>query len=267
MVHILSGLTPDVDLFIGGGSQNIKDNRIIYATTGDVGSGPSNARNIGLERASGDLIAVLDSDDFFHPYKLERCVPHALKHGFVLTGCEEIRLENNQPSVLRCSANFGESRILADIAADLWVIFCTPMITTSVHNRKKCSLSWEPKIQIAEDFLFVLGAFNFLNEIYACNDVLHYNACRSDSITRNPATSSRFVQFKHSLLKLIQDGSVQLKPSVRNELRRFIEISLNAEMEYQETSATKNHAFQGVLFKHILAQGIVIPESVMKTLA
>jgi glycosyltransferase involved in cell wall biosynthesis len=38
----------------------------------DCNSGPGVARNIGISKATGDFIALLDADDFWHPMKLER---------------------------------------------------------------------------------------------------------------------------------------------------------------------------------------------------
>ncbi len=45
--------------------------RIIYLE--QVNAGPSAARNAGLHIATGDLIAFLDSDDYWRPEFLERC--------------------------------------------------------------------------------------------------------------------------------------------------------------------------------------------------
>jgi len=48
--------------------ENIK-NITIYEL--NINSGASSARNMGMEYAKGDYIALLDSDDFFHKKKLE----------------------------------------------------------------------------------------------------------------------------------------------------------------------------------------------------
>ncbi|WP_072803506.1 glycosyltransferase family 2 protein [Rhodococcoides yunnanense] len=48
-----------------------EDERIRVVRTGP-GSGSSNARQAGIVAASGEIIALLDDDDLWHPFKLER---------------------------------------------------------------------------------------------------------------------------------------------------------------------------------------------------
>ena len=66
----------------------IKDSRIQFYKAGRIGTG-SKIKNIGLEKATGELIAFIDSDDLWAPTKLEKQV-NALQQypeaGFSLTG-------------------------------------------------------------------------------------------------------------------------------------------------------------------------------------
>ena len=49
---------------------SIDDDRIITLTTSGVGA--PQARNLGIEKATGEFIAFLDADDFWFPEKIER---------------------------------------------------------------------------------------------------------------------------------------------------------------------------------------------------
>jgi glycosyltransferase involved in cell wall biosynthesis len=53
--------------------QKIHDNRVRYILH-EKNMGVNQARNTGVEHSTGDLIALLDQDDYFHPDKLQRHV-------------------------------------------------------------------------------------------------------------------------------------------------------------------------------------------------
>ncbi len=84
------------------------DNRIKMLTTGSVGAGPSRARNVALDVAQGDLIALLDSDDEFLPGKLADLAPMALRYGIAY---DNMRIAMNgsdaQLGTLDASREFG----------------------------------------------------------------------------------------------------------------------------------------------------------------
>jgi glycosyltransferase involved in cell wall biosynthesis len=61
-----------------------KDSRIKYLKA-KTNSGVSNARNIALENANGQFIAFLDSDDIWHPKKLEKQISFMKKNDSTIT--------------------------------------------------------------------------------------------------------------------------------------------------------------------------------------
>lgn len=58
---------------------SIKDNRIRYIKL-PVNSGAANARNMGVEYATGSLVAFQDSDDYWKPQKLEKQMAYRKEH-------------------------------------------------------------------------------------------------------------------------------------------------------------------------------------------
>lgn len=74
-----------------------KDSRIKLFQN-KVNTGVSATRNIGIELASGDWIAFLDSDDIWLPYKLEKQMKYAELYGaeFLFTGASFVD-ENGIP--------------------------------------------------------------------------------------------------------------------------------------------------------------------------
>lgn len=57
----------------------IRDDRVQYIVL-EKNGGPANARNIGVEMASGEWIAFQDSDDCWHKNKLEKQMRYAAEH-------------------------------------------------------------------------------------------------------------------------------------------------------------------------------------------
>lgn len=58
-----------------------KNKNIIYKKISN--SGPGKARNTGISMSKGDYIAFLDSDDIWHPEKLEKQINFMVEHDFV----------------------------------------------------------------------------------------------------------------------------------------------------------------------------------------
>src|SRR5690349_16493274 len=59
----------------------IRDDRLVFVSTGAVRSGCHNARNVGLRAVRGEVIAALDADDAYHPDRFKALVPPALAYG------------------------------------------------------------------------------------------------------------------------------------------------------------------------------------------
>lgn len=87
----------------------------------DVARGPAAARNMGIERARGDWIAILDSDDAFAPDRLERMVFEAERRDLDLLAdnLQLIEFETGRPDGLA----FPQSWMTTPGAIDLkWIV-------------------------------------------------------------------------------------------------------------------------------------------------
>ena len=75
-----------------------QDARIRYFTTGVNTGSPSRPRNLGIERAKGEYIAFLDSDDIWLPNKLEDQLAFMQSHGydFVYSNYEKMSWEGRR---------------------------------------------------------------------------------------------------------------------------------------------------------------------------
>lgn len=62
-------------------SQSLSDPRLIFASTGGIGTGCHNARNCGFPLATGHYVTQLDADDEFTPTRLAELLPLAERYG------------------------------------------------------------------------------------------------------------------------------------------------------------------------------------------
>lgn len=74
-----------------------KDSRIRVIQLEKNSGGPARPRNVGISQARGEWIAFLDSDDIWHPRKLEIQIEHMRKTGFDFscTGLINFELEED----------------------------------------------------------------------------------------------------------------------------------------------------------------------------
>ena len=74
--------------------------------------GLSSARNYGLEKASGDYVVFLDSDDWFEPDYLEKMYNIAIRDDLDIVVCDTIKdYSNNRQIVLRSNLGYSHDNI------------------------------------------------------------------------------------------------------------------------------------------------------------
>ena len=68
----------------------ISSNNLDFISTGTNSGGPNKGRNLGLKKATGDYICIVDHDDEWHPYKILKLLPyfkntHIVTSGFIIS--------------------------------------------------------------------------------------------------------------------------------------------------------------------------------------
>jgi glycosyltransferase involved in cell wall biosynthesis len=160
--------------------------------------GPAAARNLGLDAASGDWIALLDADDAFEPGRLARLVGLARDCGADLLA-DNLLLED--PSGLRePMLPAGETASCAPMSATQFLLgnlpdprrprksygFLKPLILRAFLQAK--GIRYDEGLRFAEDFAFYLACFSAGARFYLSQEPLYRYRLRGDSLTARHST-------------------------------------------------------------------------------
>lgn len=160
-----------------------KDARVKYFF--QENSGPSAARNKGLEEAKGQYIQFVDSDDFIEENMTEKLVNEMLKSNVDLVICgykavgmkntKQIRyipeifsLDNGFFNIVNSKQRFGEFHSLC----------------TKLYKREKITTFFNPEYVLAEDFVFNMHYLKNIKSVSVLDECLYNYMAGSESVTR-----------------------------------------------------------------------------------
>lgn len=125
-----------------------------------VNSGPSAARNIGIKAASGDWIAILDSDDTYNPDRLTKMISHGMREGADLIFDNMIVVEYdretpflNKPFPPEFSLTFFASNNLSYLSSPA-IGYLKPVIRRAFLEEN--SLQYDATLSNSEDYLLIM---------------------------------------------------------------------------------------------------------------
>ena len=247
------------------------DSRITYIRL-DENRGANAARNIGIKEASGDYISILDSDDEYHPKRIERMisaiqnVPSAV--GAVCHSYQ--RVSNNTPdsikSVPQGMFSLDELRHGNAIGSFLGVLFKADLFTKigNLDEKMVASQDYEYYLRVAREYSFfgvsdVLGLHYRLSESIGANTFRTQRAYRQvrqrhgDILSKHQAAKYKYTLFQHyaeqenvSQAKKALLDSVRLNP--RNPvLYYYLIFSILGENGIQMAERLKNHISKRLL--------------------
>ena len=196
-------------------SQKYNQITVIHIPNGGV----SNARNIGISKATGEYYWFIDSDDYIKPNSLEIIASHIKK-------CNEIDMlifdanvtdeEGNHKGNITCGLPRGQ-KICFETCRDF------VYANTSLWNRifradiiKNKKLQFEPGITIAEDLLFNYKYLLECQSVYYESEALYYYIQRKNSAMSGAGKNKDVRSVFESLIAYYKEKDKYLE--YRNEI-------------------------------------------------
>lgn len=208
--------------------------------------GVSSARNLGLEKASGNFIMFIDSDDWISENCLEISVDEinkdnldALQFGFI-----EVFPEKENPKIKKTTVILsGEEYIqTSSFNVSVW---------GGVYKKEiidKYQLSFPTQLKLAEDQFFVLNFLKYTQRIKYLDIALYYYLQRTNSAIHTSKSNDMLISCEY-LIKISQEW-VSSKNYIDNMIIVFIidmikndDISYNTLKQiYEKQNISKIHA-------------------------
>ena len=154
------------------------DRRIQYHKL-DSNQGAAMARNYGVERAKGEFIAFLDSDDLWSPEKLEKQISfmETNNYNFTCTDYDQIDESGNYiGKTIKAVKKANYNRVLLD---------CPIGNSSVIYNAFYLGKVYTPNIRKRNDDALWLKILKQEKFIYGFNERLMHYRIRKNSISRN----------------------------------------------------------------------------------
>lgn len=148
-------------------------------------SGAAVARNTGIENATGRFIAFLDSDDTWHPEKLEKQVSFMLKNDYAFTYTQYHKVSENGDKV-------GELYFPSKTNYHNLLKTCVIGCLTAMYDTHKIGKVYFPLIRKRQDFALWLKILKKIDFAYGLDEDLAGYTVRSDSISANKFKAAQY---------------------------------------------------------------------------
>jgi glycosyltransferase involved in cell wall biosynthesis len=177
----------------------VDDERLRFASTGRVGSGCHNARNIGLAEARGGFIAALDADDLYLPARLAVLLPLALANGAASDNPVVVSDTTAAELYRAFSAGFDRQSLDAAALLDLSV----PLFPVVAREYAEPRL---PGIELGEDFVANLRLIDRLGGLTVCGETLSQYRVIAGSLAHSDTSAEGFERSYTAMIERLESG-------------------------------------------------------------
>lgn len=229
-----------------------KDNRVKVFHIQN--SGPSKARNIGLEAATGEYIQFVDSDDYIEPNMTEALVKEIDKGADIaICGYMRISKDNGGNAVIKNIDIYMEELIPRDVFLDKFGKLYRDFYVNYLWNKlykaahiKTNSIKFDESIKWGEDLKFNLQYLNYCRSITIINTPL-YNYVNYNSSSITSKLNKDLFKIQSSMYKEVKEFLMN-NHSYSGENKEIVDLKFSdtvymciSDLFYSEDNHNKFH--------------------------
>ena len=203
-----------------------KDNRIVIIDKEN--SGPSACRNIGIEKATGEFIQFVDSDDWIEPETCEICYQKAIEHHVDMVSFNAVMINKTKITPLYYYNNKEEKLVSLDDMISL--LFKSPFHSWHFLFKKafltQHQIKYPEHIVLCEDAIFSLTCWLKIKEALLLPNVFYNYIQYEPSVSHSSKHVFDIFNVINELKKIIFPFKKQYTP-LENELFEWSVWHLN----------------------------------------
>ncbi|MBO7244902.1 MAG: glycosyltransferase [Alphaproteobacteria bacterium] len=202
-------------------------------------SGPGACRNMGIEKATGEFIQFVDSDDWIEPETCEVCYQKAKEHNVDMVSFNALfhKKEKSNPYIYY---NINEEKIITwqDISRVLFQSHFNVWHYIFKKSLLDKHLIRFPNIVMGEDVPFTLNAWLSVKGVYIIPKLFyHYDDSRETSICRsyhNKVDTFSFLEMSRNMISPFQSKSLNESFSMFKLVKLFYEYRKEIDVVEQK---------------------------------
>lgn len=187
--------------------QNFNDERIKYFKRPRTAN-LSKLHNYGLKQSTGELIAILDSDDLWHKDKLKIILDIFLQNQEIKFLTHNIQYFNKADE-LQPSYYSWEKDVFKNLFRDviLFRILPFPIVVFKKSIFEEIDYMNERYFDGQQDFLFRVA---LKHKIFVCAKPLSFLRLHESNTTHSKKNNHYFINYYHSVFSLLLNGDIKL---------------------------------------------------------
>lgn len=202
-------------------------------------SGPGNARNIGIENATGSYIAFLDADDIYQPTSIEVLYKNITDNNADVSVGQYIMLDKNE-NILKIT--HWDTSLSFDNKTAISYVVSEKLIPTSWGKLFKTKIAKEcsfPNLSWKEDDIFFLIYLLKSNTVSVVNKTLLTVNCRPNSLTRQIISKKmienicKSYRIQFEILKPLNDTTIN-RSLIKSEVNTLLNLLILLKIDWNK---------------------------------